>query len=437
MWYQSSVFYQIYPFGFCGAPGQNDGVQANRIGKIAEWIPHLQALGTNAVYLCPIFDSDAHGYDTRDYQKLDTRLGSNEDFAAVCAALHQAGIRVVLDGVFNHVGRGFWAFRDVLEKREASPYKDWFYVNFGGNNGYNDGLYYEGWEGHYNLVKLNLGNPQVVQHLFSCIRGWAEQFDIDGLRLDVAYLLSEDFLRRLRAFCDGLKPDFFLIGETIHGDYNRIVNREMLHSCTNYECYKGLFSSFNDGNLFEIAYSLNRQFGAEAWTLYKGLPLLNFADNHDVSRIASQLTEARHLPLLYGLLLCMPGVPCLYYGSEWGAQGDKKDGDDALRAAFDAPAENELFETVAKMCHIRTASPALQTGGYRQCHLTSRQFIFERKTDTQRILLAINADNEPHTAHFDAGAGQAANLLQNGARVDFGGGLKMPPCSVQILEMER
>lgn len=139
--------------GFCGAPWINDGIQAHRIGKIGDWAEHIQQLGANAVYLSPLFDSDSHGYDTRDYCRIDPRLGTNEDFAQVCRTLHDHGIRVVLDGVFNHVGRGFWAFRDVLEKREASPYRDWFHIDFGGNSGYNDGLWYEGWGGPLRACK--------------------------------------------------------------------------------------------------------------------------------------------------------------------------------------------------------------------------------------------------------------------------------------------
>ena len=261
MWSTESVFYQIYPLGFCGAPKENDGALVPRIRKVIEWIPHLKRLHADAVYFSPVFESDRHGYDTRDYAKIDCRLGSNADFAEVCKALKENGIHVVLDGVFNHVGRGFWAFQDVLQKREQSQYKDWFYIHFDGNSNYNDGFWYEGWEGHFELVKLNLDNPQVTDYLFSCIKAWIEEFQIDGLRLDVAYCLNPNFMRKLRVFCDSVKPDFFLLGEILFGDYKRIVNPEMLHSCTNYECYKGLYSSFNDLNLFEINYALNRQFG--------------------------------------------------------------------------------------------------------------------------------------------------------------------------------
>ena len=302
MWAYESVFYQFYPIGFCGAPRVNDGVTVNRIGKISNWIEHLQKLGANAIYFSPIFEADSHGYDTRDFSKIDCRLGTNEDFAKVCDDLHKADIKVVLDGVFNHVGRGFWAFKDVQEKKWDSPYKDWFHISFDGNSGYNDGFWYEGWEGHFELVKLNLKNPTVVQHIFSCIKKWVEEFDIDGLRLDVAYMLDRDFLRQLREFTNTLKPDFVLIGEMLHGDYNQIVNENMLHSCTNYECYKGLYSSLNSMNLFEITHSLMRQFGPEQWTLYKGKHLMSFVDNHDVTRAASILTDKNHLPLLFGMM---------------------------------------------------------------------------------------------------------------------------------------
>ena len=428
MWAYESVFYQIYPLGFCGAPFENDGVEKSRILKVKEWIPHIRGIGADAIYFSPVFESDTHGYNTRDFRKIDCRLGSNEDFAEVCRSLHEAGIRVVLDGVFNHVGRGFWAFQDVLKNRENSPYLNWFHINLGGNSNYNDGLWYEGWEGNYDLVKLNLKNEEVVNHILESVRFWVETFDIDGLRLDVAYLLDHDFVRRLRSFCDGLKKDFFLVGEILHGDYTTLVNDQMLHSCTNYECYKGLYSSFNSMNLFEINHSLLRQFGPEGWTLYKGLHLMTFVDNHDVSRVASILTNEKHLPLIYALAFGMPGIPCIYYGSEWGAKGNKSDGDPALRPSFEEPVENELTEFVGKLSAAKKGSKALNYGGFRSVVLTNKQCIFERAVEGERVLVAINADSEPYTAHFDAGCGMAVDLI-TGREHDFGGGSELPPYS--------
>lgn len=436
MWAYESVFYQIYPLGFCGAPFENDGVPESRIRKVNDWIPHMKKLGINAVYFSPVFESDTHGYNTRDYHKIDCRLGTNEDFAEVCKNLHENGIKVVLDGVFNHVGRGFWAFQDVLQRRWDSPYRDWFHISFDGNSNYNDGLWYEGWEGNYDLVKLNLRHEDVISHIFDSIRGWVEEFDIDGLRLDVAYCLDRDFLRRLRGFCGGLKPDFFLLGETLHGDYNQWMNDDMLHSVTNYECYKGLFSSFNSMNMFEIIHSLLRQFGPENWTLYRGKHMLSFVDNHDVTRVASILTNEKHLPLIYALCFGMPGIPCVYYGSEWGAKAHKSEGDPALRACFAEPEWNGLCDFIHALAEAKRNSEALNYGAFRSVVLTNKQCIFERKSENERVLVAINADSESYTAHFDAGCGTAVDLI-SGEKHDFGGGSELPPYSAFFWKMEK
>lgn len=434
MWAYEGIFYQIYPIGFCGAPTANDGKTVSRILKLKDWSSYLESLGISSILLNPIFESDNHGYDTRDYKKIDCRLGTNEDFAEVCKDLHAHNVKIVLDGVFNHVGRGFWAFKDVQEKKWDSPYKDWFCINFDGNSCYNDGFWYEGWEGHFELVKLNLANSAVVDYLLECVKGWIDEFDIDGLRLDVAYCLDRNFMKRLRSFCQELKPDFALIGEVLFGDYNQIVNDEMLHSCTNYECYKGIYSSFNSMNMFEIAHSLNRQYGPEQWCIYRGKHLMSFVDNHDVTRIASILTNKNHLPLTYGLLLGMPGVPCIYYGSEWGEEGVKAPNNDyALRPCFEEPKPNELTEEIKKMIHVRTGSNALCHGSHRNVVLTNHQLIFERRTDDERMLVAINASDAPFTAHNGELGGTMTDLL-TGNEIQMSGQLEMPPYSVQYLK---
>ena len=435
MWAYESVFYQIYPLGFCGAPFENDGNAQSRILKVIDWIPHISKLGANAIYFSPLFESDTHGYNTRDYQKVDVRLGTNEDFKAVTKKLHEAGIRVVLDGVFNHVGRGFFAFRDVQQNRQNSRYCSWFHLSFDGNSNYNDGFWYEGWEGNYDLVKLNLQNEEVVQYLLDSVDMWIREFDIDGLRLDVAYCLDHNFVRRLRSFCDSKKAEFFLVGEMLHGDYKVLVNDQMLHSATNYECYKGLYSSFNSMNLFEINHSLLRQFGPENWTLYRGKHLLSFVDNHDVTRVASILTNEKHLPLIYALMFGMPGIPCVYYGSEWGARADKGQGDPALRPSFEKPEWNGLTEWISRLAKAKKESDALNYGDFRSVVLTNRQCIFERKTEKERVLVAINADENPYTAHFDAGCGTAVDLI-TGEKHDFGGGSELPAYSAYFWKME-
>ncbi|MBR3039438.1 MAG: cyclomaltodextrinase [Lachnospiraceae bacterium] len=437
MWAYESVFYQIYPLGFCGAPFENDGNLEHRILKVIDWIPHIKKMGMNAIYFSPVFESDTHGYNTRDYTKIDCRLGTNEDFKKVCDALHKEGIKVVLDGVFNHVGRGFWAFQDVLKNREGSPYVGWFNrIAFDGNSNYNDGLWYEGWEGNYDLVKLNLHNEDVIQHIFHAVEGWINEFDIDGIRLDVAYCLDYGFLNRLRGFCDSKKEDFFLLGEVLHGEYGRMLREMNIHSVTNYQCYKGIHSAFNSANMFEIIHSLLRLFEDQQWAVARGAHLLSFADNHDVSRIASIIQDPNCLPLVYAMVFGMPGIPCVYYGSEWGEKADKSQGDPALRACFDAPQWNDLTDFIAKLTKAKEGSEALNYGGFRSVVLTNKQCIFERKSENERVLVAINMDSNDFMAHFDAGCGMAVDLI-TGENFDFGGGSLLPAYSAKFLKCER
>lgn len=443
MWAYETTFYQIYPLGFCGCAHENhleEPVQLGPINKVADWADYLHDLHVGAVLLNPVFDSDCHGYDTRDLRTIDKRLGTNADFAHVCEELHARGIRVVLDAVFNHVGRGFWAFKDVQEKRWDSPYKDWFCINFDGDSAYGDGFWYEGWEGHFELVKLNLKNPAVVDYLLDTVRFWVDEFGIDGLRLDVAYMLDRDFLRRLHGFCRELAPDFPLIGETLHGDYKQIVNDEMLDSCTNYECYKGIYSSFNSQNMFEIAHSLNRQFGSENWCIYRGKHLLSFVDNHDVERLASILTDRSCLAPAYGVLFGMPGFPCVYYGSEWGAEGKKNgpDGDWAMRACFDVPEPNELTSFIRKLAELRgrgdAASHALNYGDYRNVQIQNKQLLFARADADARVYIAINAVAESYTFSSDELNGSFTDLLKDDdTSMELAGSLELEPYDVRYL----
>lgn len=433
MWYNESVIYQIYPFGFCGAPKQNDGVLQSRILKVNDIVDHLAKLNVNAVYFCPVFESSAHGYDTADFSKIDVRLGTNDDFKAVCDKLHQNGIRVILDGVFNHVGRDFFAFKDVKEKKWDSPYKDWFHISFDGNSSYNDGFWYEGWEGHYELVKLNLDNPAVKNYLLDRVGEWIDYFDIDGLRLDVAYMLNRQFMRELNSYCLSKKGDFFLAGEMIHGDYREIIRDGMLHSATNYECYKGIYSSFNTMNMYEIGFSLRNRFGSEDWCMYRGLQLIGFVDNHDVTRLASALINKKHIIPSYGILFGMPGIPCVYYGSEWGIEGKKENGDDALRPEIDTVQFNEISEFISKVAKIHRESKALCYGGLNILHQTNHQLVFERAFEDERVIVLINAAENEYVAHYDAKAGCGTELI-TGQHFDLGAGSKMPPYSVQYVK---
>lgn len=438
-WFETASLYQIYPFGLLGAEHENTGTEIqHRLPRLEQWIPHWKKLGVTTLLFNPLFESDAHGYDTRDMRVVDKRLGSNEDLEHLCKKLHEAGFHVLFDGVFNHVGRNFFAFQDVLKNREGSQYRDWFHINFGGNNQLNDGLWYEPWEGYLNLVKLNVMHPDVQRYIFDSIREWKQRYGIDGLRLDVAYTINPDFIRALHHFCLGLDPDFFLLGEMIHGDYKRLLQPDLCHSVTNYECAKGLVSAFNCHNLFEIAHSLQRQFNNEPWALYHGINTLNaFVDNHDINRAASAVQQPEHLPLVYTIMFTMPGIATIYYGSEWGVKGMRTSHSDyEIRQAFDKPEWNSLTDHLARLTRIRAEHEALACGAYRTVLLTNEQFIFERRCDQERVLIAVNCSPNEFVAHFDADCGLAEELL-TGEKQDFGGGTRLPGYSARIWKMER
>lgn len=413
-WAFDSFFYHIYPLGLCGAPQRNDFTTAPqpRLEMLYEWIDHLRRLGVNALYLGPVFESTRHGYDTSDYYQVDRRLGSNDTLRELVAELHRSGIRVILDGVFNHVGRDFWAFRDVQTRGAASPYAGWFAgLRFDQPNRHGDPFSYEGWNGHTSLVKWNLHNAEARQHLLDAARMWIETFAIDGLRLDAADCIDHSFLQQLAASCRAYKPDFWLLGEVVHGDYRQWANPGELDSVTNYECYKGLYSSLNDRNFFEIAYSLERQFGAGG--IYSGLPLYNFVDNHDVNRIASTLNDPRHLAALHLLLFSMPGVPSIYAGSEFGMEGKKTSSSDAaLRPALRLPdliergPRRDLAEIIGQLAAVRRDSPALRRGSYHPLHVSSTGLAFVRQHGDDLALVAVNAGDNP--LHLELTAPAAA-----------------------------
>jgi glycosidase len=402
-WYQKTTFYHIYPLGFCGdLIGQRD----SPLQKITEHLDYIQSMGFTGLYLGPLFESSSHGYDTTDYFKVDRRLGQNKDLKELIQKAHEKGIKVILDGVFNHVGRDFFAFKDILAKKEESEYTEWFEnLNFKSDNHHHDGFSYNTWENHEQLVKLNLTNPQVQNHLFEAIKYWVDDFEIDGLRLDAADCLDMDFLKALRQFTKTLKEDFWLMGEIIHGDYNNWLGEDRLHSVTNYECYKGLYSSFNDRNFFEIAYSLNRQFNGDG--IYKNYHLYNFLDNHDVDRIKSKLNKSTDLYPLYILLYTMPGVPSVYYGSEWGISGKRtKYSDLALRPVFDLEryqADSDFQDLpglIKRLNGFRKQYKSLNTGDYSQIYVDHSHLIFKRETEDEIAYVGINASEEEFIYHF-------------------------------------
>lgn len=398
-WYEEAVFYHVYPLGLTGAPKDNTyGEPVHRLNMLLPWIDHIHEIGCNALYIGPLFESVGHGYETTDYKKVDSRLGTNEDLKAFVAACHRKGIRVVLDGVFNHTGRDFFAFRDIRQNRENSRYRDWYCrVDFQGNNSYNDGFSYENWGGYDLLVKLNQRNPEVISYIQDVIRFWVHEFDIDGIRLDAADVMDFDYMKAMRRVANEVKPDFWLMGEVIHGDYSCWVNGDMLHSVTNYVLHKALYSAHNDHNYFEIAHTI--KYVSDKLPDYRRL--YTFVDNHDVERIATKLKNKAHLAPVYILLYTLPGVPSVYYGSEFAIEGKKeKSSDHSLRPALElssfanAVKGNAVTALIAALGQLRRKSPALSHGSYRELLLRTGQYVFAREAAGETVLVAVN--NEDH-----------------------------------------
>lgn len=394
-WYDEAVFYHIYPLGMTGAPKQNPyGEPVSRLNCLLPWISHIKEIGCNALYIGPLFESVGHGYETTDYKKLDSRLGTNEGLKNFVSECHKKGIRVIFDGVFNHTGRDFFAFRDIKQNREASEYRDWYCnVNFYGNNSYNDGFSYENWGGYDLLVKLNQRNPAVRDYICDVIRFWVKEFDVDGIRLDAADVMDFEYMKSLRQVANEVKEDFWLMGEVIHGDYSRWANDGTLHSVTNYMLHKALYSAHNDRNYFEVAHTVKYVSGMVG----DRLRLYTFTDNHDVERIYTKLHNKAHYLPVHIMLYTLQGIPSLYYGSEFGIEGKKEKGsDDSLRPElkFDdyknALKENPCTQLIAALGKIRRSTPALCYGDYKELLLQTTHFAYERVLDGKSVIITVN-----------------------------------------------
>ena len=426
-WYDEAVFYHIYPLGLTGAPKQNPyGEPVHRLNTLLPWISHIKEIGCNAIYIGPLFESVGHGYETTDYKKLDSRLGTNEDLTNFVAECHKQGIRVIFDGVFNHTGRDFFAFQDVKKNRENSRYKDWYCnVNFWGNNSFNDGFSYVNWGGHDLLVKLNQHNPEVRDYICDVIRFWVSEFDIDGIRLDAADVMDFNYMKALRHVANEVKEDFWLMGEVIHGDYSRWANEGTLHSVTNYMLHKALYSGHNDHNYFEVAHTISyvdRMIG-------KNLKLYTFVDNHDVERIYTKLKNKEHFVPVHVMLYTLPGIPSLYYGSEFGIEGKKERfSDDSLRPALnyedykDAVKNNACTKLISALGRIHQNTKALCYGDYKELVLQTTHFAYARILEGKSVITTVNnADNE---VVMTVQAGNSAEYIGvlTGQKVSVNGG---------------
>jgi len=325
-WADHAVFWHVYPLGFTGAePRAITGHVGHRLNRLEVWIDYLAELGCTALQLGPIFASETHGYDTIDHLRIDPRLGDDADFDRLVGSLRRRGLQLVLDGVFNHVGRSFPRFADVAAQGEASPYARWF------RRDHKNPHEFAVFEGHSSLVALNHDEPQVGEYVADVMDHWLSR-GADGFRLDAAYAVPPRFWQPVFARLRAKHPRAWFVGEVIHGDYSAIVAESGLDSVTQYELWKAIWSALNDTNLFELAWAFTRhdQF------VERFLPM-TFVGNHDVTRIASKLRDVRHLPHALVVLFTVAGAPLIYAGDEQAFRGVKEaraGGDDAIRPAF-------------------------------------------------------------------------------------------------------
>ncbi|MCL2832469.1 MAG: alpha-amylase family glycosyl hydrolase [Treponema sp.] len=433
-WFEDAVIYHIYSLSLAQGPFINDYVfNGSGAAEISKWIPHIKGMGFNTVLLSPVMKSRSHGYDVTDYFTIDNRIGTNDEFRSLVKNFHDNGIKVLLDCVFNHCGRDFFAFRELQQgKRE---YASWFKgVDFGSQSPLGDPFIYETWSGYWELVKFSLDNPETKKYLLDAACFWIDDFGIDGMRLDAANVLDFNFMAELRGITSQKKRDFWLMGEVVGGDYTKWVNAAALHSVTNYILYKSLYSSHNDNNLYELASCVKNS------APDKGRPLFTFLDNHDQSRIASAASRPEYLNTLYCLLFTLPGIPSVYYGSEWGIKAVKgKTSDNELRPYIDITKSGEystaLTGLINRLIKIRQAEKALRYGSYREIFIKfKRPFVFERSFEGERILIAVNIGSRSDTINIGESGKIIMRDLLTGEKFNSGRSIQIKPFSARILK---
>ncbi|OBJ86785.1 alpha-amylase family glycosyl hydrolase [Mycobacterium asiaticum] len=378
-WVQHTIWWQVYPLGFVGAfPAERPpGPGEHRLRRLVEWFDHAIALGASGVALGPIFASRTHGYDTTDHYLIDPRLGDDDDFDYLVAEAHRRGLRILLDGVFNHVGADFARHRDPASA-------DWF----SGSN----------FEGHDELIGLNHDNPEVADYVFDVMSHWLER-GADGWRLDAAYVVPHQFWVEVLPRVRDRHPDVWFVGELIHGDYAAQVRAARFDSATQYELWKAIWSSLNDGNFFELDWALQRhnEFLAE-------FAPLTFIGNHDVTRIASRLDRADHQAHALVLLLTVGGVPSVYAGDEFGWRGVKEErfgGDDAVRPEFTTPpvqldvSGQRVWALHQFLVGLRRRHPWLHAATTRALLLENKHYVYRAQRGDDALLVALNIDDEP------------------------------------------
>jgi cyclomaltodextrinase len=329
-WHDTSILWHVYPLGFTGAP-MHDGPHGEpqpRLRHLTAWFDYAADLGVTGLLLGPIFASQSHGYDSVDQFRVDPRLGTLEDFDELVRESKSRGLRIVLDGVFNHLGEGHPWFRRAMNEGLYGEYGSFFQIDWSDVWNPRSATF----EGHSRLVGLNHDNPQVAQYVVDVMSYWMER-GVDGWRLDAAYAVKPEFWQQVLPRVRERFPEAWFSGEVIHGNYGDIAGRSGMHSVTQYELWKAIWSSLKDRNFFELSHALTRHND-----MLGQFSPLTFVGNHDVTRIATQIGPEK-AALALTVLMTIGGTPSIYYGDEQAFTGVKEQrvgGDDAIRPAFPA-----------------------------------------------------------------------------------------------------
>ena len=369
-WVDHLIGWHVYPLGFVGAPARLESQEvSHRLAHLGAWLDHAVALGCSSLALGPVFSSASHGYDTLDYFTIDPRLGDDDDFDHLLQAAHARGLSVLLDGVFNHVSR---RNRIVQDAQSAGPDSDagrmvrWCAGRL------------DVFEGHSDLVALNHDNPAVREHVTRIMNYWCGR-GVDGWRLDAAYSVNPEFWAAVLPPVREKHPDVWIFGEVIHGDYAGIVRASGMDSVTQYELWKGIWSSIESRNFFELDHALGRhnEF-SDAFTP------MTFVGNHDVTRIASRVGQDGAV-LATAILATIGGIPLIYYGDELASRGVKEErfgGDDDIRPVFPAsPADLSNLGADTLRAHqsllgLRRRHPWLVDARTESLDLTNERYVY-------------------------------------------------------------
>lgn len=387
-WVEHAIWWHVYPLGFVGAFPADPAPTADqhRLTRLVEWLDHAVALGASGIALGPVFASRTHGYDTTDHYRIDPRLGDDGDFDTLIDGAHRRGLRVLLDGVFNHVGTDFPRYREALDGGPDHPSSAWFRRRRGE---------FDTFEGHGELIALNHREPAVVDYTVEVMSHWLAR-GADGWRLDAAYAVPDRFWAQVLPRVRAAHPDAWFVGEVIHGDYAARVAAGF-DSVTQYELWKAVWSSLNDGNFHELDHALTRHN-----ELLATFAPLTFVGNHDVTRIASRLTDPRHLEHALVLLFTIGGVPGIYAGDEFGFRAEKEDragGDDAVRPEFgsaaDAPRDSDVYRSHQFLIGLRRRHPWLHRAATTAVRLDNRSYVYETRRGDDALLVALNLEDTP------------------------------------------